>query len=259
MNKQNVSLIICTYNEEKYVSNVVRACCEYNPEAEIIVVDDGSTDKTESLLQELAGSYTFIYEQLPKNKGKSWAMVHGVEKSTREIILFFDADVSQINPEHFTLLLEPIFSGEADMVLGQPSDTMIDYRINPFRALTGERALLKKDIEPILEDIREIRFGVETFINLYFQSHEKKLKYVLLEGLKHPVKYEKTSYFDATIDFLNEGKEITLTLIKNYNLIAKRIEALTAFESRDAIREKFADMQKEVNQKLQELRKTFKV
>ena len=59
-------------------------------------------------------------------------------------------------------MLTPLYKNEADIVLGQPSDTLINYQINPFKSLTGQRALFKKDIVPILNDIRNIRFGVQT-------------------------------------------------------------------------------------------------
>jgi hypothetical protein len=71
-------------------------------------------------------------------------MVHGVEMSKNEIILFFDADVSNIKKEHFDCLLKPIIDNNAHMVLRQLSETLIDYRINPFSTLAGERALRKK-------------------------------------------------------------------------------------------------------------------
>ncbi|MDZ7635622.1 MAG: glycosyltransferase family 2 protein [Bacteroidales bacterium] len=99
------SIIICTYNEEKTIADVLTACCKLNPDYEIIVVDDGSTDNTENILSELSGRYSFRYERLTKNMGKSWAMAHGVEISENEIILFFDADVSNIMKEHFDELL----------------------------------------------------------------------------------------------------------------------------------------------------------
>ena len=203
------SIIICTYNEEKTIAEVLTTCCKLNPDCEIIVVDDGSTDNTENILNELSKEYSFRYERLKKNMGKSWAMAHGVEISENDIILFFDADVSNIKKEHFDGLLKPIIDNTADMVLGQPSETLIDYRINPFKALTGERALLKKDLIPILDDIRDIRFGVETFLNLYYQAKGKRIKYVLLKGLKHPTTYEKSGSVNiATKKYLNEGKEI---------------------------------------------------
>ena len=221
---KSVSIIICTYNEEQTIAEVIKACCDYNPMTDVLVVDDGSTDQTVAVLKELKKSYRFRLELLPENKGKSWAMVDGVEHCDSEVILFFDADLSNITRQHFTSLLEPMRQGRADMVLGQPRETMIDYRINPFKSLTGERAMFRKDLLPILEDIREIRFGVETYINLYFQAEGKRIQYVLLEGLSHPNTFEKVSTVKATKKYINEGKEIARTYMNNYELIIKRIE-----------------------------------
>jgi glycosyltransferase involved in cell wall biosynthesis len=218
------SIIICTDNEDKTIAEVVRACCEMCINSEVIVIDDGSTDRTEDILMDLLGKYAFTYERLPKNMGKAWAMAYGVEIAYNDVILFFDADVLNITQEHFHDLLEPVFCGDADMVLGQPSITFIDYRMNPFKSLTGERAMKKEDILPILNDIREVRYGVETFINLYFQSKGKRIKYVLLEGLKHPTKYTKTSPIKATLEFVSEGRDIATTILINNHLIIKRLE-----------------------------------
>ncbi len=221
---KSISIIICACNEEQTIAEVIKACCEYNPMTDVLVVDDGSTDQTVAVLKELKKSYRFRLELLPENKGKSWAMVHGVEHCDSEVILFFDADLSNITRQHFTSLLEPMRQGRADMVLGQPRETMIDYRINPFKSLTGERAMFRKDLLPILEDIREIRFGVETYINLYFQAEGKRIQYVLLEGLSHPNTFEKVSAVKSTKKYINEGKEIARTYMNNYELIIKRIE-----------------------------------
>lgn len=250
---KKVSIIICTFNEEKTISKVVTSCCKYNQENEVIVVDDGSTDNTESILTELQKNYSFRYEKLLLNKGKSWAMAHGVEISENEIILFFDADVSNITKEHFEIILQPIFNNSADMVLGQPSETFIDYRVNPFKSLTGQRALLKNDILPILDDIREIRFGVETFINLYFQAKGKSIKYVLLKELKHPTKYSKTTPIKATKEFISEGQQIALTLLENYDLITQRIEHLMKKTNKQA-RTKLSRIQKDINDKIMMLK-----
>ena len=252
--KKKVSIIICAFNEEKTIENVVRKCREYNPESEIIVVDDGSEDKTEEILKNLNKEISFKNICLPVNKGKSNAMVVGVENAQNEVILFFDADVSDIKEKHFTKLLNPVLDEdpEADMVLGIPSETLIDYRVNPFKRLTGERALLKKDIEPILENIRDIRFGVETYINLYFQAHGKKVKYTLLDGLTHPTKYGKTSVTKATKEFISEGHEIAITLLKNYDLITKRIN--NSFDKKGKkIKDSIKKLQGELNDKIQTL------
>jgi len=252
--KDKVSIIICAYNEEETIENVVRKCKEFNPESELIVVDDGSDDKTEEILKGLEDELRINYIRLPDNLGKSNAMVVGVESAKNEIILFFDADVSGIKEEHFYQLLKPVLdeNAEADMVLGSPSETLIDYRVNPFKSLTGERALYKKDIEPILENIRDIRFGVETYINLYFQAHGKKVKYTLLDGLTHPTKYDKTSASKATQEFISEGQEIAVTLLKNYDLITKRI-GNSFGEQGEKIMDSVKRLQNELNDKIQTL------
>ncbi len=249
--KAKTSIIICAYNEEPTIKNVVNKCREYNPESEIIVVDDGSEDDTQKILEELNKEIDFRYIRLDENQGKSNAMVLGVEKATKDIIMFFDADVSGIKPEHFEQLLEPL-KKEADMVLGSPSETLIDYRVNPFKSLTGERTLYKKDLIPILDNMRDIRFGVETYMNLYFQAHGKVVKYTLLDGLAHPTKYDKTSATKATTEFVSEGKEIAVTLLKNYDLITKRIG--NSFEEQgESIKDSVKKLQKELNDKIQVL------
>ncbi|MEE4197797.1 MAG: glycosyltransferase family 2 protein [Bacteroidales bacterium] len=257
MDKKDVSIVICAYNEEPTIKNVVESCHRYNPASEIVVVDDGSQDATRQIIEELKQTIPINYIPLEENQGKSYAMVVGVEKASRDIILFFDADITNIKKEHFDQLLDPVFNQEADMVLGQPSETLIDYRINPFKGLTGERAMLKKDIEPILEDIRDIRFGVETYINLYFQAYGKKLKYSVLEGLAHPTKYEKTTPMKATMEFISEGQEIAATLLKNYDLITRRIES--SFNSHnEKVKEKIRQLHAELNENIQSLLKNGK-
>lgn len=253
---KKVSIVICAYNEEPTIEYVVGKCREFNPDSEIVVVDDGSTDQTPVILSGLRKKLNINFITLEENHGKSYAMVVGVEKAANEVILFWDADVKGIREEHFKQLLDPLLSEEteADMVLGSPSDTLIDYRINPFKSLTGERALLKKDLVPILENIRDIRFGVETYINLYFQAHGKRVKYTMLNGLEHPTKYAKTTSTKATQEFISEGKEIAVTLLRNYDLITKRIG--NSFEEQgDKIRESFSKLQDEVNEKIQALLK----
>ncbi len=254
--KDKVSIVICAYNEETTIENVVRKCREFNPESEIIVVDDGSEDKTGQILVNIEQELNIKNIRLPENRGKSNAMVTGVEKAENEIILFFDADVSGIKKEHFDQLLAPIFDKEnpVDMVLGSPSETLIDYRVNPFKSLTGERAIRKNELIPILENIRDIQFGVETYINLYFQAYGKKIKYTLLNGLTHPTKYDKTTPAKATQEFISEGKEIAVTLLQNYDLISKRIG--NSFEEQgENLKESFKKLQDDVNDKIHALLK----
>lgn len=220
---KKIAAIICTFNEEDTIEEVVTKTSDYFFH-EVIVVNDGSTDKTDSILRELMCTCHFKYIVIAENKGKGNAMAVGIENTSSEIIVFVDADLSNLQEEHFAQLIRPVFNNEVDMVLGQATETLIDYKMNPFKSFTGERTLLKKDILPILEDMKSSRFGVETLINLYYQAHEKKVKYVMLAGLEHPTKFEKTSQLQAKKEFMLEGHQIVLTAFNNFKLITKIIK-----------------------------------
>jgi len=222
MNKKTTA-IICVYNEEKTIKEVLSIVCDYFFD-EVIVVNDGSIDKTDDILNELSNNYKFKYIKLEENKGKGFAMVTGIENASGEIIVFVDADLSDLNKEHLSLLTMPLANNKADMVLGQATETLIDYSINPFKSFTGERAVFKKDIIPIVDKMKHSKFGVETLINLYYQSEGKRVKYVMLKGLKHPTKFDKVSKQQALKEFVKEGHQIALTAFKNFDLITSSIK-----------------------------------
>mgnify|MGYP001363842045 CR=1 FL=1 len=221
---EKISAIICAYNEEKTIRDVIASVDRSGIFNEIIVVNDGSTDNTQRVITDCKKEIRIADIHLPINKGKGYAMAIGIEYSSFEIIAFCDADLSGLRNEHFLQLTKPIIENKADMVLGQATKTLINYNFNPFKSFTGERVLLKKDILPILENIKTSKFGVETLINLNFQSQEKRVKYVKLEGLKHPTKFDKTGQSQAIREFVLEGHQIVLTVFNNFNLISKIIK-----------------------------------
>ncbi len=224
---KKATAIICAYNEEETVMDVILYASISTIIDEIIVVNDGSTDETKGIIDELRKEIDFKAIHLKKNKGKGNAMAIGVENASNEIIVFIDADLSNIQEEHFIQLVTPVATQVADMVLGQPSETLIDYGINPFKSFTGQRAVLKTDILPLIDKMKTSRFGVETLINLFYQSQGKVVKYVMLKDLIHPTKYGKTSPLQATKEFIFEGHEIAMTAIKNYDLLLKSLKEIT--------------------------------
>ncbi len=244
------SIIICTYNKEKTIFEVVAACCKHNSEAEVIVVDDGSTDSTQEVLETLAIHHEFVYLKLPENHGKNYAMAFGVEYATNEIILFIDADVKGLRKEHFELLLQPIEREQVDMVVGAPSGLTIDYRIQPYKSVIGQTAVLRTDLLPILRDIREIRYGVESYLTLYYQTNGKRLRMIMLEGLTtHSYPHNGENGFTQKSI---KDPEIANSLLSNIDLITKRIQN-NIQETQNYTQSTISSVQFELNRKMKKL------
>ncbi|MDO9155087.1 MAG: glycosyltransferase family 2 protein [Paludibacter sp.] len=180
---KKTSAIICAYNNESTIKDIVSTVCDYFF-AEVIVVNDGSSDKTDIILKQINDFYNFKYIPLFENKGKGHAMAIGIENTNAEIIVFIDADLSNLQDRHLAQLIMPLQYKEADMVFGQAAETLIDYKINPCKSLIAEMSFFKKDILPILDDLKSTKIKVETLHNSHYQYHQKRVKYVMLEGLK---------------------------------------------------------------------------
>lgn len=111
-----VSIIIPVYNEEKTVAQIVKRVQKLPFEKEIIIIDDGSVDKTGEKLKKLKGEEIVLCSH-PKNKGKGAAIRTGLKRATGKVIIIQDADL-EYSPEELPILIEPILDGEADVVYG---------------------------------------------------------------------------------------------------------------------------------------------
>lgn len=219
--KLKATAIICAYNEQKTIANILKEVCETHFFNEVIVINDGSKDKTGELIKEFKKTGDIIDVQLPKNKGKGFAMAKGAELASNEYLVFIDADLSNFTTEHANKLLRSVLNGNADMVLGQPTKTLIPQGINPFKSLSGQRALKKIDILPILKKMETVGYGVETLINMHFKANKKVVEYVCLNNLVHPTKFQKTKQHKAIAEFILEGCQIVATTFSNFNIVAK--------------------------------------
>jgi glycosyltransferase involved in cell wall biosynthesis len=110
-----VSVVIPAYREAGRVGETVGAVAAALREHvggpwEVLVVDDGSPDQT-AQEAEAAGARVL---RLPSNGGKGAALMAGLARAQGEVLLLADADLGA-SAADVTLLLEPVFSGEADM------------------------------------------------------------------------------------------------------------------------------------------------
>lgn len=112
-----VSIVIPVYNEEATIARVVARVATLPFRKEIIVVNDRSTDRTQEVLQQVAGLDGMRIIQHEINQGKGAALRTGFESATGDVVVVQDADL-EYDPRDIPGLLVPILHHEADVVYG---------------------------------------------------------------------------------------------------------------------------------------------
>lgn len=128
-----IAVIIPALNEEKAIAKVIREIPK-NVVNQIVVADNGSTDKTAEVAKKLG--ITVVFEP---NRGYGNACLAGMEylaKSPPDIVVFLDGDYS-VYPEEIPKLIQPIIDGRADFVIGSRPLGKIEKGALPFHAILG--------------------------------------------------------------------------------------------------------------------------
>lgn len=116
-----VSIIIPVFNEETHIEEVLNKIkavrLPENVDREIIVIDDGSSDRTPQILKKFMADNVISVHSSVRNYGKGSAIRTGIKKSKGDIILIQDADF-EYDPDDYTRLIEPILSGKTKVVYG---------------------------------------------------------------------------------------------------------------------------------------------
>jgi len=112
-----LSVVIPVFNERDTVEELVGRVQATGLPAELIVVDDCSTDGTRDALQSLADAGAIRLLLHEKNAGKGRALRTGFAAATGDIVLVQDADL-EYDPADYPVLLAPIVDGLADVVIG---------------------------------------------------------------------------------------------------------------------------------------------
>ena len=218
MSKNNisVSIIIPCFNEVKTIKKVIYNILEMKFEnLEIIIVDDGSTDGSYELLNEISKDENIILLSHKKNYGKGYAIRTALEKINNEIVIIQDADL-EYSPKDYPTLIKPFKETDADVVYGSRflggagyvrlhyylhfiANKILTHFCNIFTNLnmtdmeTGFKVFKSEIIKSI--NLKENSFGIEPEITI--KLAKKKFKFYEVA-----VSYRGRSY--------SQGKKITL-------------------------------------------------
>ena len=135
-----VSFLVPAYNEAATIGEVLERVYALPLRAEVIAVDDGSTDSTPEILGRFAASKGLIAVRHERNSGKGAAVRTGIARSTGDVVLIQDADM-EYDPTEVPSLIEPIVRGNADVVFGSRLSGGRPQRAYLFWHLVGNRFL----------------------------------------------------------------------------------------------------------------------
>lgn len=216
--KRQICVIMPVYNEEATLEEVLDSVASRPETAEIIVVDDASSDNSAEVAEKYArkvkrGRPKVKTLRQPKNLGKGAAIRRGFTEVTAPVVIIQDAD-KEYTPDDYPILLEPILSGEADVVYGSRfqggrgkvlnfrhmmGNKLITFASNIMTnlALTDVESCYKVFKKEVIQNLKleTNRFGIEVEITA------KLAKAKELTLFEVPISYNGRTY--------GEGKKIT--------------------------------------------------
>jgi len=214
-----ISIIIPAYNEEKSIEETVRrvrAVCKVLSDYEIIVVNDGSMDKTSHVLETLEGADLVVLNR-GFNRGYGASLKEGIEYAKGDIIAITDADgtypiekipdlVGEVE-RGFSMSVAarkgrykntPLLKSIPKFILDKVANIVAGQKIVDINS--GLRAFRKKDVLPFFHIISN-KFSFTTTITLSYLSNGLSVSYLPIEYKKREGK-SKVRAKDA-VDFLN--------------------------------------------------------
>ena len=136
-----LSVIMPVYNECATVADVIKTVLKQSEVAELIVVNDASTDGTGEELERVRSSdprIKLLHHE--KNQGKGASLRTGIAHATAEIVIIQDADM-EYDPAEYPILLGPILRGKADAVFGSRFIGSQEHRVLYFWHSVGNNFL----------------------------------------------------------------------------------------------------------------------
>jgi len=137
-----LSIVIPAYNEERFIGTLlerIRAVdlAPFGLVKEVIVVDDGSRDRTAEIASRVADVRV---HRMPVNGGKGKAVRAGIELATGEFLIIQDADL-EYDPNDYIPMIEPLLAGRGDVVYGSRYLARGRHRNQSWAAYFGGRSL----------------------------------------------------------------------------------------------------------------------
>ena len=184
-----LSCIIPAYNEEARIAAVLACVLDHPSIDEVIVVDDGSSDRTSDMVARTPGARLI---RLPENRGKTAALSMGIEQSSGDLILLVDADLIGLEAAHLTALIAPVRECHADISISLRENAPWLWRWIGIDYISGERVMHKTLLGGQRDALAQLpKFGFEVLVNSLCIRQSARIAIVRWPGVKSPLKVAK--------------------------------------------------------------------
>jgi len=208
--------IVAAYNEEGTIADVLRALTASPLIDEIIVVSDGSEDRTVEIARTFEGVRTVA---LHENHGKGYAMAVGVATASNDTLFFCDGDMYNVTEKHIEALVTPVLRGECDMNIGIRNRgevaNFLHLRMKCGPILSGIRVMRREVFETVPAQYQS-HYKIEAALNCFCARAGFRQQETVIYGLDHVIKESKRGLADGLQARWKMSREVFLLLFDLY-------------------------------------------
>lgn len=207
--QHRISCIIPAYNEGPRIGAVLQVVCAHPDLAEVIVVDDASTDATVAVV----GTHPCArLVRQPRNMGKSAAIAAGIAAARHDYLMFLDADLIGLDAGALTALAAPVKDDQARATISLRGNAPALWRLIGLDYISGER-VVTRDLLPAPAMLAALpRFGLEVAMNRVWIDAGARICVVPWPRVASPMKATKHGFWSGLRADLGMLRDIAQTI-----------------------------------------------